>query len=88
MFKISNLFRELTMEHIKGYSNLSDKQKNIFDTTYKRHLSSMSINKRMKFTENRIKEIKIGEEITIIKVYFDHGECFIYFRNYRWMKVP
>jgi len=86
MAKVLNMFREFSMKNVSGYNELTDFQKSIFDKTYKKHLSSMRMVNRIKYTENHI--IKIEAEISILKVYFDHGECFIYMSENKWMKVP
>lgn len=79
------MFRELSMEHIDGYSKLSTAQKDLFDTTYKRHLASMSLEKQKNYAENKIQ--KIEAEMNILKVFFANGDCYIYLHKNRWIKI-
>jgi len=85
MKKVSNMFREFSMKHIDGYSKLPLWQKDLFDATYKKHLSVMQEKERIKYTENCIK--KIEGEISAVKVYFDNGDYYIYLLENRWEKV-
>lgn len=88
MGKILNMFREFSMNYIQGYQQLTDEQKDMFDRTYKKHLASMSIDKRKEYAEDTILKIKAGTEENILKVHFKNGDCFIYFSNYQWVRVP
>ena len=82
---VKNLFRELSMAEVKGYNNLSECQKDIFDTVYKRHLSSMSSDKRVCYSEKYLEEIQIDSDD--LAIYFNNGKCFKYKRNKTWQKI-
>lgn len=75
---IENLFRELSMVKVKGYDKLTEEQKELFDQTYKAHLSMMGADMRKKHTDEHIKEVKWDEGEKCLKVYFDHGEWYHY----------
>ena len=85
MMKVKNMFRELSMANVTGYTNLPNWQKDLFDETYKKHLSSMSIEKRTFYTENYIKKIE-GEK-SLVKVFFQNKDCFFYLPGEQWVKV-
>lgn len=85
MVKVLNMFREFSMERVKGYNKLPNWQKDLFDATYKKHLSSIPIEDRTNFAEYRIKGI-VGER-SVIKVYFDNGDCYFYLPGNQWVKV-
>jgi len=85
MVKVINMFREFTMFNVSGYIELPDWQKDLFDATYKKHLSSMEINERICYTENQIAKI-VGEE-SIIRVYFQNKDCFFYLPGKKWVKM-
>lgn len=80
------MFRAFTMESVNGYNLLSDTHKNMFDETYKKHLSSMDLVERRRYSENNV--IKIEAEISVLRVYFNHGESFIYMHDHKWVKIP
>jgi len=84
--KVLNMFREFTMKRIEGYKKLSNRQKDMFDQIYKKHLSSMSFEERRKYTESCIE--KVEGEVSIIKVYFKSGECYLYLPGNKWIKHP
>lgn len=85
MVKVINMFREFSMVNVTGYIDLPDWQKDLFDATYKKHLSSMEINERIHYTESQI--VKIEGEESIIKVYFQNGDCFFYLPGEKWVKM-
>src|SRR5690625_4389729 len=82
---ILNMFREFTLLNVEGYKELPIWQKDMFDATYKKHLSSLSLEEKISYTENHIKKVE-GEK-SIIKVYFDNDECFFYLPGHQWVKV-
>lgn len=89
MAKVLNMFREFTMGYIDGYHQLSNYEKKLFDTTYKKHLSSMSLEERIKYSENSIRKIeviKIDSAIPTLKVYFEE-DVFIYLPGNKWIKT-
>lgn len=86
MAKVLNMFRSFTMEHIDGYSNLSEWQKDLFDTIYKKHIASLPFDERNEYTEECIKCVEA--EVSIIKVYFKNGERFLYLPEKTWVKIP
>lgn len=86
MAKVLNMFREFSMNGVRGYKKLTNFQKGVFDSTYKKHLSSMDMSERMKYTENHVQ--KIEAEISILKVYYDHGESYFYMPGKKWVKIP
>ncbi len=73
---VSNLFRELGMQHVKGYDKLSDWHKNLFDRMYKKHIASLQGHVARLYSEQNIVEIKSG--LGYVKVYFRHGKCSTY----------
>ena len=86
MVKVFNMFREFSMEHVEGYTKLPKWQKNMFDITYKKHLSSMPIEERIIYTENHIKRVE--GEISLLKVYFENEGCYLYLPENKWVKTP
>mgnify|MGYP001251302832 FL=1 len=89
MAKVLNMFREFSMEHIDGYDRLSNYEKKRFDTTYKKHLSSIPLENRINYSENSIRKIeviKIDSDIPTLKVYFKH-EVYIYLPGNKWIKT-
>ena len=89
MAKVLNMFREFSMGHVEGYNLLSNEEKKLFDTTYKKHLSSMSLEERIKYAENSIRKIeikKIDDAIPTLKVYFEN-DAFIYLPGNKWIKI-
>jgi len=86
LVKVLNMFRAFSMEHVYGYNNLQTWQKNMFDKTYKKHLASMPLEERINYTECRIQKVK--GEVSIIKVYFKNGDCFLYLPENKWVKSP
>jgi len=85
MNSVSNMFREFTMNYVEGYRDLPNCLKDLFDCTYKKHLSSITENKRYPYTENYLEKVE-GEK-TIIKVYFKNGDYFLYLPKNKWIKV-
>jgi len=86
MVKVLNMFREFSMKDVEGYDELTNEQKDMFDKTYKKHLSSMQRELRLAYTESHVQRIE--GEISVLKVYFDNGDCYIYLPEYKWVKVP
>jgi len=86
MVKVLNMFREFSMEHVEGYKELSNWQKDMFDTVYKKHLSYMHMKERINYTEGRIKRIE--GEVSILKVHFDNGDSYLYLPENKWVKYP
>lgn len=90
MAKAINMFREFSMEYVEGYNKLSNDQKGMFDITYKKHLSSLPLNKQANFTENELEKIEtimIEEKVSVLKVYFNHGDCYLYLPKNVWIKT-
>ena len=85
MVKVLNMFREFSMTNVSGYNKLSNLQKNIFDNTYKKHISSMNMDIRNNYSEDNIKHIE-KDRSNNLKVYFKNGECFTYIQGGIWMK--
>lgn len=86
MVKVLNMFRSFTMEHVDGYPSLSDWQKDLFDTIYKKHVASLPLNERNEYTEECIERVEA--EVSIIKVFFKNGERFLYLPEHTWVKTP
>jgi len=80
------MFRDFSMMSINGYEQLSNWQKNMFDDIYKKHIVSLKEQQREKYSESNID--KIEGEISILKVSFKNGDCFIYLPEKTWIKVP
>lgn len=81
--KVSNLFRELSMMNIRGYSNLSDWQKDIFDDCFKNHTFSLSDNFKKHYTEEYIMWVKWDESNRRLEVRFK-DDFYYYFPNRKW----
>ena len=89
MMKVNNMFREFSLGHIDGYANLSNTEKELFDITYKQHLSSMPMEERVYYLENHLKKIekkKIEGQVSILKTYFTH-EVYLYLPGSKWIKI-
>lgn len=86
MTMVANMFREFSMEAVRGYNQLTYSQKNLFDSTYKEHLSSISLDERRRYSEYNI--VRISQVSNYIKVQFACGEAFLYLQNGRWMESP
>jgi len=84
MVKVLNMFRDFSMTNVSGYNSLSGLQKDIFDNTYKKHISSMNMDKRNNYSEENIKHIE-KDRNNNLKVYFKNGECFTYLRERIWI---
>lgn len=77
------------MQHINGYDRLSIEEMDLFDTTYKKHLSSMKLEERINYSENNIQKIevkRIEEGVSLLKVYYK-DEVFVYLPGHKWIKV-
>src|SRR5690625_4316589 len=85
MRKVSNMFRELSMNYVEGYNDLTDYLKDLFDNTYKKHLLSIKPNRRHNYSIRNIEKIK-GEKY-YVNVYYRNGNIFIYLIGNRWVKV-
>lgn len=81
---VKNLFRDLSMSGVRGYDELSEQEKDIFDAVYKRHVASMNQKRRFYFSENHIEEVQTNSGD--IAVYFNNGHCFKYKKNRTWKK--
>lgn len=58
MINVSNMFRAFSMKHIKGFKALSSYQKDLFDSTYKKHIFSLNKKNRSFYTESHIKKLR------------------------------
>lgn len=85
MKKVQNLLRAFCLEYITGYNELSASQKDSFDLTYKKHLSSIHEKERIPYTEKYIK--RIDGNIGAIKVHFENGDRYVYLPECKWIKV-
>lgn len=84
-FMVKNLFRELSMAEVKGYKDLTEHQKDLFDTVYKRHLASMNFEKRSQYTEVNLEEVHPdGDDLV---AHFNNGNKFKYMKNKTWQKI-
>jgi len=72
------------MAHVRGYHELSDWQKDWFDKMYKKHLSALSLEKKKKYSEINLKEVKAKHKDLIVS--FAHGEIFEYSKDGSWRK--
>lgn len=82
MAQVMNMFREISMVHVKGYKELTEAQKDIFDITFKNQLSSLHPDIRVYYTEKHLQEIKpISDKL---KVSFDNGDSFLYVEKGKW----
>lgn len=66
------------MKPVKGFNELPEKKKVLFESTYIKHLSVMSNAKRTDFTDEHIKEIIWDRNEKCIQVLFDHGASYHY----------
>jgi len=82
---IQNLFRKFSLAHVRGYHELYDWQKDLFDEMYKRHLSALSLETKRKYSEYYLQEVKVNQEN--LMVYFAHGEVFEYSKDKSWRKI-
>lgn len=82
---VKNLFRELSMNNVSGYSELNDKEKDLFDVTYKKHLASLDEEERISYLENNLD--KVDNKVNVVKVHFKNGERYIYLDGYQWFKL-
>lgn len=71
------------LKTIKGHQKLTDKQKRLFEATYKRHFLSMGESERQKHFIHQIKEVKYNEQENCIEVHFEH-EWYKYYPNKTW----
>lgn len=83
--KIDNLFRELIMNNVSGYNELSESEKELFDNTYKKHLSSLNEKERVSYFETNL--CKVDNNVELVKVHFKNGDRFIYIDDYHWIKL-
>jgi|SRR5690625_369257 len=83
--KVFNMFRELSMNYVEGYNELTDNLKDLFDSTYKNHLLSIEPNRRHNYSIRNIEKIE-GEKY-YVNVYYRNGNIFIYLIGNRWVKV-
>lgn len=81
---VNNLFRHLSMKHVKGYANLSDQYKELFDTVYNLHLSSMDKKTRSEHTDEHILKVKWDLISDCLIVYFKNGNRYKYWKNKSW----
>lgn len=77
----NNIFREISMTNVKGYENLREKQKDLFDQWYKAHLSSMEYKIRQDYTESHLVKVDWNRRNRSFTVYFDNGTVFLYSYN-------
>jgi len=70
------------MVSVKGYSNLTNEQKDLFDSVYKNHIMAMKAEMRKRYSEQHLEKVKADKGG--IKVYFDNGEWFKYLKDGTW----
>lgn len=75
------------MKHVKGYENLSHQNKELFDTVYKLHLSSMDKEVRSFHIDEQINEVKWDPMSDCLRVYFKNGKTYKYWKNKTWDQV-
>lgn len=71
---VCNLFREIALKHVEGYSELSESKKEIFDQLYKNFLSSLPINQRVNYTERHLQRVFHNQIQGIFHLSFDNEE--------------
>jgi len=59
------------MKSVKGYSLLTEEQKELFHDIHKRHLAGMGTEKRKQYEESNLKEIKWDRKEKCLKVYWN-----------------
>ena len=75
------------MKSVKGYHKLYNKQKKLFDETYKKHLVSLDAEERVDYMESQLREVS-AEAINIIRVSFNNGKSFLYLKDNKWTELP
>ena len=83
----NNLFRDLSMRHVIGYQSLSSAKKDLFDTVYNLHLSSMDPATRREHTDEHIHQVKWDPLSDCLIVTFKNGNRYKYWENKTWDKV-
>lgn len=73
-----NLHREISMAYVRGYKELTMKQKDIFDQYYKQHLSSMAFDSRQDYTESHLVEVRLHQLNNGFYAFFDNDTVFRY----------
>lgn len=84
-FSINNLFRELSMNNVIGYDELSEAEKDFFDQMYKKHLSSLREEERASYRDTNLYKVENG--VRAVKVQFDNGDCFLYIEDGQYIKL-
>lgn len=80
-WKVEHVFKPVNP---KGYNQLTDRQRDLFDQVYSRHYASMGTEKRQNYTRGDIKEIKWDSRENCLRVYFLNGEWFHYDTKGEW----
>ena len=69
---------------VKGFSPLTDTQKNILERTYNRHTKAWGEENRLEYTIDQIKEVKWDAKACCIKVFFKNGNWWHYLPDGSW----
>lgn len=83
--QIANLLREFCFKGIVGYNALSEKQKNLFDETYRSHIASLREEKRALYSENNLE--KVDGNVSVVLVLYKNGDKYLYVDGERWVQV-
>jgi len=69
---------------VKGYTLLTDPQRQLFDSTYFRHLNVFGDSDKRNYTPEQIEEIKVDHSEECLKVYFKNGDWWHYDKHGNW----
>lgn len=83
----NNLFRQLSMKDVKGYDNLPNRKKELFDKVYNLHLSSMDERKRRMHTDEHIHKVEWDFLNDCLRVTFKNGNIYKYWKNETWDQI-
>lgn len=80
---LMNSLNKSDVSHVDGYFSLTEEQRNLFLTVYKKHLSGMGTVMRQNFMPQQIKEVKYDDTEKTVNVYFE-SDWFHYASDNTW----
>jgi hypothetical protein len=69
---------------IKGFTELNDDQKELFNATFDRHMKCRGTDKQIEFAAANLKEIKWDAKESCLKVYYKSGDWWHYDLKQEW----
>lgn len=60
----------ISIPEVKGFSKLTEQQKQLFQRVYKNHMAAFGTEKRKKYAVDQLKEIKWDQRENCLKVYW------------------